>query len=151
MAQQLRTRHEIVAFIGQPELVPIAAAPFPETLPFFYGGYLTPSRDLFDAYPVNTDDRPVIEYETPRTFRAAAGRVKVWFVGPDIADLTAKLFEKCPLESDPILVLSTKANRGFARAELAFHRAMIDKVLRAEDKTQWQQFQELWRESAAEQ
>jgi spermidine synthase len=170
--------HEVVALIGQPELVPITAAPnvppqqiinavqgmlleqtspdmaapFPETLPFFYGGYLTASRELFDAYPVNTDDRPVIEYETPRTFRAAAGTDKIWFVGPDIAALTVKLFEKCPLESDPVLALRTKANRGFARAGLAFHRAMIDKVLRAEDKAQaqWQQFQELWKESAVE-
>jgi spermidine synthase len=168
--------HEIVALIGQPELVPIAAAPnvppqqlinavqgmlleqtspdmaapFPETLPFFYGGYLTPSRDLFAAYPVNTDDRPVIEYETPRTFRAAAGTDKIWFVGPEVTALTAKLFEKCPLESDPVLALRTKANRGFARAGLAFHRAMIHKVLRTEDKTQWQEFQELWKESAVE-
>lgn len=169
---------EIVALIGQPELVPITAAPavppqnlinavtglewaetspemaspYPETLPFFYGGYLTPARDLFDAYPVNTDDRPVIEYQTPRTFRAAAGTSKIWHVGPDIADLTVALFEKCPLENDPILAQRTKANRGFARAGLAFHRAMIHKVLREGDKAQthWQEFQKVWRESALE-
>jgi spermidine synthase len=170
--------HEIVALIGQSELVPIAAAPavppqdlidavkgleleqtnpdmaspHPETLPFFYGGYLTAARDLFAAYPVNTDDRPVIEYETPRTFRAAAGKDKIWFVGPDIAALTAKLLEKCPLESDPVLARRTKANRGFARAGLAFHRAMIHKVLREDDKarTQWQEFHKVWKESALE-
>jgi spermidine synthase len=170
--------HEIVALIGQPELMPITAAPnvppqdlinavngleleqtspemaapFPETLPFFYGGNLTVSRDLFDAYPVNTDDRPVIEYQTPKTFRAAAGTTRIWHVGPDIADLTARLLEKSPLETDPVLAQRTKANRGFARAGLAFHRALIHKVLREGDKaqTQWREFQKLWRESAEE-
>jgi spermidine synthase len=128
------------------------SSPYPETLPFFYGGYLTTARDLFDAYPVNTDDRPVIEYETPRTFRAAAGTNRIWYVGPDIADLTATLFEKCPLETDPILARRTKANRNFARAGLAFHRAMIHNVLKDQINAQAQsrEFHKVWRESAAE-
>jgi hypothetical protein len=170
--------HEIVALVGQPELIPISAAltpppqdlinavkgleleqmspdmalPSPENLPFFYGGYLTASRDRFNAYPVNTDDRPVIEYQTPRTFRAAAGTNHIWYVSPDIAALTATLLEKIPLGDDPVLAERTKANRGFALAGLAFHRAMIHKALRnnGEAVVQWREFQKVWQDSAAE-
>lgn len=168
--------HEIVALVGQQELVPVAASPsidlaelvgaldglqlsqtepemamlMPETLPFFYGGNLTKSSDRFDRYPVNTDDRPVIEYETPRTFRRAAGEERIWYVGSAIADLTASLFERCPPEEDPLLAGRAPANRGFARAGLAFHRAMIYKVLRQPDEAagQWRMFKKHWRESA---
>ena len=39
-----------------------------------YAGNLTAARALFDEYPVNTDDRPVIEYLAPVDHSVAAGR-----------------------------------------------------------------------------
>ncbi len=38
-----------------------------ETILLFYGGNLTRAADLFEKFPLNTDDWPVIEFGTPRS------------------------------------------------------------------------------------
>lgn len=172
---------EIVALIGQKKLIPIPdfkivnpqslasavdglnwqelqpgmARPEPETIPFYYGGNLTASAELFDSYPINTDDKPLIEYQTPRTFREAEakGDKIVWFLGPRIANLTAKLFENSPPASDPVLQNRSGTNSEFAQAGLAFHRTLVYKSLRQPQQSgvEWQLFLEKWNAGAVQQ
>ena len=172
--------HEIVALIGQREPTPIPdfniqdpqalasaidgltwqgvqpgmALPEQETIPFFYAGNLTASKDIFQSYPINTDDKPLIEYQTPRTFRQANDKKDpfIWFLGPKIADLTEKLFERCPPASDPILKDRSTANREFALAGLAFHRTLVYKSLNKpqQSNVQWEIFLEKWRSGAGQ-
>ena len=164
--------HEIVALVGQVEARPILASPHstkrqmleavaqldwqtvrpdlaaPEapTITFFYGGNLTAARKLFEQYSINTDDRPLIEYQTPRTFRDRGDDPIIWFVGPRIADLIDAIFERCPLDADPALANRTPANRRLALAGAAFHRAMVYKALRQNNDSRawWQVFLHEW-------
>lgn len=183
--------HDIVALIGQVEPAPIPASPGsarqamfdvadprdwaaaepnmavpdPATITFFYAGNLTRSRALFAEYPINTDDRPLIEYQTPRTFRRIAGEAGqrservaatftdeqvIWFVGPKFAQLVEAIFEACPLDTDPALADRTPANRRLALAGEAFHRSMYLKVMGDYEQSlaQWQRFITEWRASA---
>ena len=41
----------------------------PQTALVYYGGNITASEESFANYPVNTDDKPVIEYMAPRYYR----------------------------------------------------------------------------------
>ncbi len=46
----------------------------PQTILFFYAGNLTVARSLFDDAPINTDDRPMIEYLAPKSYRHKSGK-----------------------------------------------------------------------------
>lgn len=168
--------HEIVALIGQDDPSPIAAspgslraemlqaarslqwrqttpdmaAPEAESIPFFYAGNLSAASELFDAYPINTDDNPLIEYQTPRTFRERADEQVIWFVGPKLGNLIQQIFEKSPPASDPVLANRTPANRRLAEAGAAFHSSMVNLAMGKFDQSQrdWQQFLEHWRAGA---
>jgi spermidine synthase len=140
--------------------------PVPEsaTITFFYAGNLTESRALFADYPINTDDRPLIEYQTPRTFRRIADRAGrtmsgsasftedqvIWFVGPKFAGLVEAVFEQCPVATDPALADRTPANRRLALAGQAFHRSMYLRAMGDYEQSfaQWQRFLAEWRAGA---
>lgn len=100
-----------------------------QAMPFLYAGNLTKSADLFRDFPINTDDKPVIEYQTPITFRTVAQHDKViWCVGPRLITWMDRLMERCPPELDPLWEDHPEENRHLIRAGLAFHRAMVSKV-----------------------
>jgi len=133
------------------EASPAMALPEPEAVTFFYCGNLTAARGLFDGYPVNTDDKPVIEFETPRTFRRTADKDGViWCVGPKLVDLVDRVQALCPPEGDPLLARQGDAGPAFARAGTAFHRAMVFKSMGEAGKGReaWEKFKQAWRESA---
>ena len=114
---------------------------------FFYCGNLTAARSLFDGYPINTDDKPLIEYVTPKMFRKLARENPIiWFVGPELTELTERIFERCPPSEDPILAQRSAANRRLVAAGLAFHRAMIWKSLDQVEVSQeaWRIFKREW-------
>ena len=100
----------------------------PQTILLFYAGNLTEARGLFDDHPVNTDDRPVIEYMAPRTYRSNAGGGSPWFTGGKFADLAGKIQGLCPPERDPLLENRKPANRRLPLAGQAYHRARIAEV-----------------------
>ncbi|MDX1681806.1 MAG: fused MFS/spermidine synthase [Phycisphaeraceae bacterium] len=141
---------EAVADLAWRDAVPGMAVPSAKAIPFYYAGNLTEVSELFADYPINTDDRPLIEYQTPRTFRENVGQKVIWFVGPKLADLIDTLFERCPPATDPVLARRSAANRGLALAGVAYHRAMIFKALGeiARSQAQWRIFQRRWREAA---
>jgi spermidine synthase len=130
-----------------PEMVRVS----PQAMPFLYAGNLTQSAELFRSFPINTDDKPVIEYQTPITFRTVAQNDKViWLVGPRLITWTDRLLEKCPPEEDPLWANHPQENFHLIRAGLAFHRAMVSKVKGdvAVLDDEWKVFLEEWRAGA---
>lgn len=130
-----------------PEMVQVS----PQAMPFLYVGNLSKATELFRDFPINTDDKPVIEYQTPITFRKVAQEDKViWFVGPRLVSWVDRLWEKSPPEQDPLWSQHPPESHRLIRAGAAFHRAMVSKVkgdvsvLDAE----WNVFLEEWRAGA---
>ena len=116
-----------------------------QTILLFYAGNLTKARSLFDSYPENTDDRPLIEYMAPRSSRSKKDS-SPWFVGAPFADMVEKIHELSPLDQDPLLANRTPTNRRLPLAGQAFHRARIAQV---KDDQQaaieaWQKFVTEW-------
>jgi spermidine synthase len=117
----------------------------PQTILFFYGGNLTAAHELFDDYPINTDDRPIIEYQAPRSYRSESGDM-LWFTGESFADLVEKVQSLCPPANDPLLINRNKENRRLPSAGSAFHRARIAQVKQDSVAAQnaWGEFVREW-------
>ena len=118
----------------------------PQTILLFYGGNLTAARSLFEDYPINTDNRPVIEYQAPRTYRRKMRAESPWFVGPPFADFVAKVQALCPPDRDPLLTRRSVANRRLPLAGHAFHRARIAELKGDANATRqaWEAFLKEW-------
>ncbi len=58
-----------------------------------YLGPLLTAADLLGPGPLNTDDRPVIEFLAPRLTRVGSAGDKDWFIGEPLADFTDSLAE----------------------------------------------------------
>ncbi len=119
----------------------------PESMPFLYAGNLTAARALFDDYPLNTDDKPVIEFQTPKLFRQAASKDEVvWCVGPKLTAWINRIFEACPLDQDPTWSGHPASSAHMVRAGAAFHGAMVGKALRKRELTEaaWADFKREW-------
>lgn len=126
-----------------PDMVRVEA----ESMPFFYAGNLSAARSLFNGYPVNSDDKPVIEYETPWMFRKVAAHDQViWCVGPKLIAWIDRIFEACPVERDPLWAGHPASSGHMVRAGVAFHRAMVGKALGQNESTQvdWNAFKREW-------
>jgi spermidine synthase len=63
----------------------------PRALAMLYAGDLSAAADLFADAPLNTDDRPVVEFTAPRLTRTSSAGDKDWFVGAPLADFYAAL------------------------------------------------------------
>lgn len=127
-----------------PDMFRVAA----ESMPFLYAGNLTKAADLFGGYPVNTDDRPVIEYQTPKTFRKVAENDKViWCVGPRLTAWIDRLLAACPPEQDPVWAGHPDTSRHLVRAGASFHRTMVGKALGdfGTLDAEWEVFLREWR------
>ena len=82
----------------------------PERLWFFgipfsaYSGNIVQARGLFDAYPISTEDKPVIEYLSPISSQNHwAGRGEGVLVWNELTDLLAALLHEVPPGRDPYL------------------------------------------------
>lgn len=130
-----------------PDMFRVAA----ESMPFLYAGNLTKCKNLFSEYPINTDDRPVIEYQTPKTFRKVAETDKViWCVGPRLTGWIDKLLESCPPEKDPVWTGHPESSLHLIQAGASFHRTMVGKVMGdyIAAETEWQKFLREWQAGA---
>lgn len=126
-----------------PDMVRVEA----ESIPFFYAGNLTAARELFRDFPVNTDDRPVIEYQTPKTFRKVAEEDPViWCVGPRLIGWIERIFAACPLEEDPVWAGHPASNAHLVKAGEAFHQAMVGKATGDFEsvEAEWSRFKSEW-------
>ncbi len=164
---------EVVAFVGHMNGVPLAASDFddaavkraflesngrmdiqdtlnPQTALLYYCANVSASRERFAAYPVNRDDRPVIEYMAPRQYRNLREQATPWYVGPHLLRFIKDLQAACPPESDPFLVHRQPANRRLPLAASAYHAALLwarfdkEKGSREECERNWQAFIREW-------
>lgn len=156
---------EIAALVGHTDAAPLPGAasgeapsiPSPDMRAFmlstnsrsilvFYGGNVTLAADLFSKYPLNTDDRPVIEFGTPRSLHQPKGTDRPQFLEMRFADLVDKLQSRTPPSQDPLLAHRSPADRRLPLAGSAFHRGWIARVHRDEVnwRTEWETFLRLW-------
>jgi spermidine synthase len=100
-----------------------------ETALVFYCGNLTAVRPLFLQYPLNTDDRPVIEYAAPLSIRKKVDGFAPTLVGPRFVTLIDTILQHCPPESDPMLARRSAANKRLVRAGAELHRFWVAKAM----------------------
>lgn len=160
---------EVVAFVGHMGGTPLAACDIddsaikrtflegngrhdihdtlnPQTALLYYCGNVTASKKIFDAYPVNRDDKPVIEYMAPRHYRNKGQDQTPWFVGPYILKFIKDLQAACPPDKDPLLAKRLPANRRLPLAASAFQEARLWARFKNEEECQrnWQLFAREW-------
>lgn len=140
-----RIRRDFVSGAGPDD---IAGTLNPQTVLLYYAGNLGAVRESFAAYPVNTDDRPVIEYMAPRDYRNKGEDGVPWFIGPYLLKFIKDLQEACPPDRDPLLVHRSPANRRLPMAGSAYHEARLwARVGNQEEAARsWQEFQDQWLE-----
>lgn len=117
-----------------------------QTALLFYCGNVTETASIFDAYPINTDDWPVIEFLAPRNFRRAAPGTQPWFVSARVARLVERMQTQCPPSKDPMLAHRSDADRRLPIAGSHYYGArvwmMAGDLRRAE--IAWQRFLDAW-------
>ena len=119
----------------------------PESMPFLYAGNLSEARALFEGYPVNTDNHPIIEFQAPWRFRKAAATDRViWCIGPNLTAWIERIFVEAPLVEDPVFQDHPRSSLHLVSAGRAFHQAMVAKVLNKSEhaETWWKQFRKQW-------
>ena len=90
-----------------------------------YSGNLMAAERLLRNYPVNTDDRPFIEYNAPVTHRRGRANEASWLVGKELVELLAELWIAVPPENDPYLRELSPMELGHVRAGLSLHVARV--------------------------
>ena len=109
-------------------------APLPDatalavTLPF-YAGNLSMADGLIPPGPINTDDRPLVEYLAPVTQREERAGTAGWFNSNELADFLRRLAELAPPARDPHLRRLTAAQRDFVTAGLSYYEGAVARQL----------------------
>jgi spermidine synthase len=79
----------------------------PERLLFWslmkYCGNLTRNRALFMNHPMNTDDRPIIEFTSPISYQNRAAKLEKAMTGRLLLDFLKEILNGCPPTKDPFL------------------------------------------------
>lgn len=95
-----------------------------QVFPFLlYVANLNLHRERFEAAPVNTDDRPVIEYLAPRTHRS--GQEDRWLTSFRLADFYSRLRDAVPYPEDPYLNRLSKEQRDYVDAGYFFYQGAV--------------------------
>ncbi len=118
----------------------------PQTVTMYYGGNVTASKGMFSDYPINTDDKPVIEYMAPRNYRNQGENDVPWIVGPVILGIIKEMQEACPPSEDPLLVNREPANQKLPLAGSAYHEARLWARFGNDEYAQknWNDFVKAW-------
>ncbi|MFH2053003.1 MAG: fused MFS/spermidine synthase [bacterium] len=87
-----------------------------------YVGNLGEARSLFAGSPVNTDDRPHIEYGAPQTQQRVLSEEARFLEGREIVKLSDDLLEAAPLVSDPFLGASDPEQLSYIQAGHLLYR-----------------------------
>ena len=89
----------------------------------YYAGNLTANRELFANAPINTDDRPLIEYLAPMTQRdQTVGRAS-WLTGDELLGLLDELNSLTPPAEDRMLTQLTSRQKQCVQAGLEAQKA----------------------------
>ena len=81
----------------------------------FYAGNVGLS-EVFDEYPVNTRNRPVVEYGAPRSQRLVHTGEARWVIGAELGSLYEALSRQVPPDSDPYLSRMQQRELGYVHA-----------------------------------
>ena len=109
-------------------------APLPDatalavTLPFYLGN-LSAAAGLIPPGPLNTDDRPLVEYLAPVTQREERAGATGWFNSTELAEFLRRLAELAPPARDPHLARLSPAHRDFVRAGLSYYEGAVARQL----------------------
>jgi spermidine synthase len=95
----------------------------PRALVMLYAGDLASVADLFARAPVNTDDRPLIEFLAPRLTRVTSAGDKDWFIGEALAEFYDALDARLVGTSDPFLPRSGAVADARRAGTALFHYA----------------------------
>ena len=68
-----------------------------------YGGNLGQARTLFGAYPVNTDDRPAIEFSSPQSYQSRMAGAERALVEETLLNLLDDVLKEAPVDKDSYL------------------------------------------------
>jgi spermidine synthase len=93
----------------------------PPGLLMLYAGNLTAVADLFVQAPLNTDERPLLEFLAPRLTRVSASGDKDWFTGESLARFYDTLDKRLAATNDALLPRS-EATAAAHRAGTALYR-----------------------------
>ena len=97
----------------------------PDELLLGYQGSLTAARELLARYPLNSDDRPLIEYSAPITHREKRRGTARAFRGSPLLAFFDAVFGALPPEEDPALAALDAARRALPRAGLDLYRSRV--------------------------
>lgn len=87
-----------------------------------YAGNLRQAQELFSSFPVNTDDRPLIEFSSPRSYQhRMAGKEKA-LTEQALSTLLQDIFKAAPPEKDPYLTEFDGKAKAYPRAGADLHR-----------------------------
>jgi spermidine synthase len=96
----------------------------PRALAMLYAGPLTPAADLFAAAPLNTDDRPLLEFNAPRLTRINAAGDKDWFTGEALAAFYDTLATRTAAAPSPLLPRSDEVEQAQRAGGLLYRYAL---------------------------
>jgi len=68
-----------------------------------YGGNLQKAAGLFSAFPVNTDDRPAIQFSSPQSYQSRMAGTQKALVEEQLVQLLEDVLKEAPLDKDPYL------------------------------------------------
>ena len=100
------------------------AAALAVTLPF-YAGNLSAADGLIPPGPINTDDRPLVEYLAPVTQRQERAGATGWFNLAELGDFLRRLMELAPPSRDPYLTGLTAAQRDLVVAGRHYYDGVV--------------------------
>ena len=91
----------------------------------FYAGNITQSRALFENRPINTDDRPVLEYLAPITQRQVKSGAANWLTSRRLVRLYHQLAAVTPAETDGYLARLDRRQLDYQRAGLDLYESFV--------------------------
>ncbi|HVS65263.1 MAG TPA: fused MFS/spermidine synthase [Thermoanaerobaculia bacterium] len=100
----------------------------------FYAGNLSRAPGLIAPGPLNTDDRPLLEYLAPISQRQEKARRSRFLTSSALISLFDELAAQSPYERDPLLVELPPSSAALARAGLAMHQSVIAEAAGALDE-----------------
>lgn len=107
----------------------------------FYAGNVGTSN-LFRDAPLNTRDRPVVEYEAPRSQRRVQAGEDTWMTGSRLGLLYRELLEQTPPDQDPYLASLQRDDHGYVQAGQHYYFYNVLRLNQRRDlaRTQLQRF-----------
>lgn len=95
-----------------------------DELLLYYQGNLSAAREILAAYPLNSDDRPFIEYSAPVTHRDKRSGEAEALRGEALVAFFDAVFRAAPPEADPVLSRLSAQQRALPAAGLDLYRSL---------------------------